>query len=337
MMSCLLVACTMGSFLMSTSAKSLRNGVVSLLKHCGYCIHFSTRTNLTTIGPLHIHKVPDQDRKLQFGLEPIETLNCHIQLLNGQFEDGSEEEIYACTLSSSETDIGGFMYSVDFSEDFINDNKDCIKKGACYVDIPGAQVIDEEGVTPTIAFPAGAELSVIDKSESVDSPTERRQLALTGSNEVLIVRVTSRQAACRPSTGALAASILGIDRSSYSVTTSMKMQYERCSQGQFSVEAITGNRVVNGVVDVYMDRNTNGVNIFDLTNAMFSAASSAVGNSLNARPKHIMYIVPKGTTFNGSSGWVAFAHVSGYNGWYNDEWGMSLSATMHEVGHNLGT
>ena len=119
----------------------------------------------------------------------------------------------------------------------------------------------------------------------------------------------------RPSAGALAASILNINPQPYGVTNSMKTQYERCSQGQLSFKPVSGNGVVNGVLDVYMDKNTDGVNIFDLTNSMFQAASNAVGSSLNARPKHIMYIVPEGTTFNGSSGWVAFAHVNGNNGW----------------------
>jgi hypothetical protein len=74
-----------------------------------------------------------------------------------------------------------------------------------------------------------------------------------------------------------------------------------------------------------------------------------------------MYVVPYGTEFNGNKGWVAFAHVSGVNSWYNDYWGDYLSAqgmycasysarvayftctncshafyTVHEVGHNLG-
>ena len=69
--------------------------------------------------------------------------------------------MYACTLAASESKIGGLMYSIDLSEDFINDNRDCITKGACFVDIPGAQVIEDDDVTPTIAFPEGAELSVI--------------------------------------------------------------------------------------------------------------------------------------------------------------------------------
>lgn len=59
---------------------------------------------------------------------------------------------------------------------------------------------------------------------------------------------------------------------------------------------------------------------------MHSAASDVIGTSLNYTPKHVMWVVPYGTTFSGSKGWVAFAHVSGFNSWYNDSWGDYLSA-----------
>lgn len=221
------------------------------------------------------------------------------------------------------------MYSIDLSEDFASTNSDCIMTGHCYVDIQGG-TINEDGDVPTIEIPEAAEMSVVDRSESEPDPTERRRLQ-TQYNPVLVVRVTGKDQSCDPSASDLAGSIFGIGNNW--MTNNMKVQYERCSQGQQSFTPVTGNDVYNGVVDVYINQKIDGTDIFSLQNYMFKAADAAVGSSLSASPRHIMYIVPYGTTFRGSQGWVAFAHVSGNNSWYNDAWGNRLSAQVHEVGY----
>lgn len=202
----------------------------------------------------------------------------------------------------------------------MNDNEECITNGACFVDIPGAQIFDEEGSVPTIAVPESAELMPVDRSESVPSG---RKLT-SGTHPVLVVRVKAKNRSCTPSSADLAGSVFGLGNSW--IENSMKSQYERCSNNQFTFSNVEGNGVTNGVVDVYIDEDVWGTNIFSLTNKMFQAASAAVGTSLNATPKHVMYVVPYGTEFNGNKGWVAFAHVNGYNSWYNDSWGDYLSA-----------
>jgi len=282
----------------------------------------------------HVVKVPEEDRNLQYSLNPIESLTCLVRLLDAQFEDGTKHQIHSCTLDDNLSSLGGLMYEIDLSEDFVSTNSKCIKNGACYVDIPGGQVVDEEGATPTIEIPEAAELTAIDLSES--APIQRRKLGTFGVNNVLVVRLKSIDKSCTPTREQLAASVFGINGNAYGIDNSMKSQYEACSKDQFSFNYVSGNGVKNGVVDVYMNEYVTSVDIFKLTNAMFQAASDAVDNSLSASPNHVMYVVPSGTTFNGSSRWVAFAHVGGFNSWYNDDWGDMLSAQVHEVGHNLG-
>ena len=69
---------------------------------------------------------------------------------------------------------------------------------------------------------------------------------------------------------------------------------------------------------------------------MLDATNAAISNSLNASPDHVMYVVAGGTKFKESDKWVAFAYVGGKSSFYNNAWGQSLSAEMHEVAHNLG-
>jgi hypothetical protein len=255
-------------------------------------------------------------------MEPLPGITCRLQVFDAQFEDGTEKEIYGCSLDDNQSDLGGYTYNIDLSEAFVEANRDCMRKGACFLDLPQAQVLDDEGSVPTIEVPEGTEMIPIDKSESAPQPTQRK--LASGSHAVLVVRVRAQSSSCNPSAAELAGSIFGLGQRA--ITNSMKSQYEACSAGEFSVWPVTGNGVNDGVLDVYMDAEASGADIFSLTNKMFQAASDAVGSSLNASPKHIMYVVPYGTEFNGSKGWVAFAHVSGVNSWYNDDWGNYLSA-----------
>ena len=39
---------------------------------------------------------------------------------------------------------------------------------------------------------------------------------------------------------------------------------------------------------------------------------------------------------SGTGNWAASAGINHYRSQYNDEWCLSLSGTMHEIGHNLG-
>jgi hypothetical protein len=112
----------------------------------------------------------------------------------------------------------------------------------------------------------------------------------------------------------------------------MAQQYWDCSREQLSFRPFdVGYNVADGVVDVYLPQGTLGRDIFSLTNAMNEAAVEKVGNSLSAA-KHIMYVVPFGTTFDGSPSWVAFADMHGKSSYYNNRWGDRLSAQVHEIG-----
>lgn len=183
-----------------------------------------------------IIQVPEQnvvqDRSLQYGIPPIDTLTCRISAIDAQFEDGTEEQVYACTLNDGQSALGGLMYSIDLSEDFVNGNKNCIMNGHCYVDIQGGMT-NEDGAVPTIEIPEAAGISVIDKSQLAPDPTARRELQVTGTRPVLVARASSKGQPCDPSASDLAGSIFGLGNDT--LTNNTKAQHERCSQGQLSM------------------------------------------------------------------------------------------------------
>jgi len=244
-------------------------------------------------------------------------------------------EQYKCLVDGAWNGYNGgiddFSYDITLPENFLTYNDQAIRDGSFYIAIPGGQIMDDGVTAPYVTVPDPSTITIV--------PGLRRDRQLqygTRINPVLVVRVsTNRGNYCDPSRNALAGSIFGIG--SEAITHSMKKQYEDCSNGQQSFRPVYGNGVVNGVVDVTIDKDIVGQNIFSLTNAMNKAAMDAVGTSLNESPRHVMYCVPSGTIFEGSPNWVAFAYINGVSSYFNNKWCDFLSSQVHEIGHNLGT
>lgn len=254
--------------------------------------------------------------------------------MDAQFDDGRpNENQYKCLVDGQwngyNDGIDDFAYNIDLPESFLAKNMQAILDGSFYIAIPGGEIIDDGLTAPYVTVP---DISTV---VSVPGVRRRRLPAVTGINDVIVVRVsTSRGKQCDPSRNALAGSIFGAG--SEAIQHSMKSQYEDCSNGQLSFAPVTGTGVVNGVVEVTIDEKIKNRDIFSLTNAMNQAAIAAVGDSLNVTPRHVMYCVPYGTEFDGYKNWVAFAYVNGVSSYYNNNWCDRLSSQVHEVGHNLG-
>lgn len=299
---------------------------------------------------------------------------CNIQIADVQFEDGQEREEYKCLVDGDwngyNDGIDDHSYSLpDMDPAFLQANDDAIREGNFFVAIPGGKIVDNGVDPPFCTVPNPSAVTVIKGLRGRD--TRRRNLAVTGENSVLVVRVrTTYGDQVSVSGNALAGSIFGLGNDPNKPAHTMTSQYQACSGGRLRFRPVTSTLngvVVNGVVDVTINKRVQGVDIFSLTNAMNQAAIDTVGNSLSGTPRHVMYCAPPGTTFNGSKRWVAFAYVNGISSYYNDAWCDKLSAqgeslmvvllsfvslriltlkylslylintVVHEVGHNLGT
>lgn len=262
---------------------------------------------------------------------------CNIQWVEIQFDDGRPPaEELKCLVDGDwngyTNGIDDFAYSITppnaLPQSFLTQNDAAIRNGTFYIAIPGGETVDDDVDVPYVTVPDFSTVAIV---PGVQRRRERRQLQGTEYNPILVVRVaTSDGDRVDASANQLAGSIFGLGNEA--IEHNMKNQYEECSSGQQSFTAVTGTGVTNGVVEVTINKDIQGKNIFSVTNAMNKAAIEAVGNSLNFTPKHVMYCVPYGTKFENSRSWVAFAYINGVSSYYNNDWCDRLSSQMHEIG-----
>lgn len=254
---------------------------------------------------------------------------CNILIVDGQFDDGrSNAEQTKCLVDGDwngyTNGVDDFAYDITLPSSFITQNDQAIRSGSLYIAIPNGEIVDDGVNPPSVTVPDASAISIVHGL----GRRNRRQLK-TRSNPVLVVRVsTNRGDECDPSANALAGSVFGLGNEA--LPHSMKSQYEACSNGQQSFRPVSGNGVVNGVVDVTIDMDIRGRDIFSITNAMNRAAVAKVGNSLSASPRHVMYCVPPGTVWDGRRNWVAFAYINGISSYFNNGWCDRLSSQGRE-------
>lgn len=257
---------------------------------------------------------------------------CNIQLADVQFDDGrTDGEEYKCLVDGNwngyNDGIDDFAYDITLPANFLSTYDLDIRGGNFYIAIPGGTIVNDAYVT----VPNPSQISIIPGLRRRERQLQGQ--GVRGTNSVLVVRIsTNRGDTVDPSQTDLAGSIFG--QGSGAIAHSMKSQYEACSNGQLSFRPVTGSGVVNGVVDVTINADIQGKDIFSLTNIMNQATIDALGSSLSETPRHVMYCVPPGTKFNGSTGWVAFAYVNGVSSYYNNHWCDRLSSqgTSHVRG-----
>ena len=160
---------------------------------------------------------------------------------------------------------------------------------------------------------------ILQVPENSDLIYNRRRLQVnnsTGIKTVLVVRVVSRDASPLFSVENLWDVV-------FEDQVNLKKQYTACSYGQLSF--IPGR---DGVMEVVLPINVKNVSRIQVQNAV----TNVLGGFKPVGIDFVMYCIPPGT----KDGWIAYAYVNSWLSVYNDKWCGSVSAQMHEVGHNLG-
>jgi hypothetical protein len=106
----------------------------------------------------------------------------------------------------------------------------------------------------------------------------------------------------------------------------LRSQYMACSFGKLKFE-------LRGALDVKLNMKakefSSGAAL--LNRAMHKAQVIEGVDNLGALADHIMFVLPPRP-----GGWIAVAAVNHWRSNFNSHWASSLSAGMHEIGHNLG-
>ena len=118
------------------------------------------------------------------------------------------------------------------------------------------------------------------------------------------------------------------------IQVNLASQYGACSHGKLNIvkapnQTAGGLTINNGVVTVTLPTSVTAGDV-TMRNAITSALQTAFGQPPYQLVDHLMYCLPPGTM-----GGVAYAFMNSWMSVYNDDWCNSVSAQLHEVGHNL--
>jgi len=237
--------------------------------------------------------------------------------------NGYSQEEWVCELPRDQSSSLGvkFIDIVDSGTIFAN-----FTSGVSVLNVDRA-IVDVED--PKMYIPRDARIEV-DDERAFNALDNRELAAKKGTLNTLVIRVVD-------SNGIGAdASISQLRDDIFEDEVCLKSQYERCSYGNLKIEAFNGrtstNKQINGgVVDLNVNFDvTSGQNRGVLQQAAFDAAFQQLGDLEDDRYDLVMFCMPPGT-----GNWLAYALINNKFSFYNNKWCSSVTAQLHEVGHNL--
>lgn len=157
-----------------------------------------------------------------------------------------------------------------------------------------------------------------------------------GQKELLVIRIEARDSSTTATEEQLFDDV-------FNGEITFTKQMNSCSHGKLTINPATGQNINNGITTIKLD-NVVGKSSDSVVEEVEKDAVLLFGRSLNEF-NHVMFCMPYGTLFKNGKGELSttwHAYVPGdwrYTNFvtiYNDRWCSSISAGMHEVGHNLG-
>ena len=156
-----------------------------------------------------------------------------------------------------------------------------------------------------------------------------------GEKELLVVRIQASDSSTTASEEQLYRDIFAND-------VTLTKQLEVCSHGQLTMKPATGNNINNGVTTIQLNKVV-GRTTDDVVKEIENKSASLLGRALN-QFNHVMVCMPNGikkiTLGEVKDTWHAYVpgehRHTHFLTIYHDDWCSSVSAGMHEIGHNLG-
>lgn len=217
------------------------------------------------------------------------------------------------------------LFSIDLPLHFWEQHAVAAANGTLLVSIEGAS-ITRKGIVATAqaTFQVLPELPNSSRHLSLDD--DPNHYWTTGIKTIAVVRISTRDAEPTYSTADMERGIFGDGLENDGVT--MPTQYNACSFGKLRFI-----RSVYGVVDLKLDRTLGS---FESVDSIFQSAQKQLVeehnlDSITDLGDKILFCLPPGT-----GSWIAVAGVRHWRALFNDQWCLSLSALMHEVGHTVG-
>ena len=250
---------------------------------------------------------------------------CQIRVLDIQFEDQASRQEYRCVIEKEEDDVEADMtYALELDEESVAGFEEDLDAGNMYATIPQGRVSRrKKGSIDQVIVPQGTEIklskgrpeqnSLVRRRRRKAGPENSRRLTVrkSGTSTVLVIRVSA--ADHKPSLTAkqLSNRIFGTDGDQVNLVS----VYDSCSAGKLKFIPATGANIVNGVGEIELNQNVDGMRSIDVDNLVVAAGNAKFG-ALSIKYDHVMLCFPPGT--NGD--WLAYAYLNWYRSSYNDKW-----------------
>ena len=183
---------------------------------------------------------------------------------------------------------------------------------------------------PVITTTTQSEVTV----EDLGILNSRKLTAITGDRTMVIFRVSGSDATSSKTAAQISDAFFGTSGD----INNLKARYAACSFGKLQIIPGTGDGFTNGVAEITIDTNVIDSENFAIQDAVTEAIIAKYGSSLHTKYDHIVYALPRGTTFGkgGHNRWLAYAIMNSYLSVYNGDNVMFISNLVHETGHNFG-
>ena len=245
-----------------------------------------------------------------------ETILCRITTIDTIMDTPEDEtEEYACIpiVDNTESDM---LLTVPIPDNIATEYQHELASGYLFVRIENARATIDE-----IIVSESTQYVVINDEDHEELHRRRLQLQsrATGDKKLFIVRVSTPDST--PTN-----TLTELTEGMFSTGTSFKTQYEDCSFNQLRWSNAGG-------LDVMLDEPISTyTRPGQLVNAAQEKVKEALGiDNVGSLADSVVFCQPPGT-----QGWIAVAGVNHWRVNMSNDFCLSLSALMHEVGHNLG-
>jgi hypothetical protein len=263
--------------------------------------------------------------------DDLETVECKFLKVDTQYETENgfvSQEEYRCELPPEAADgTEGLVVKLDGLDASTVKSKN-LKSGITNVKIKKGKGLAGRCNSTESELEVLVESSLVHQSTRSQRNGGDRHLESEthGKKTVLVLRVNTFDSTNRFSKWELAngvfGSLVGGDDAH-----NLASQFDACSNGQLTFEPATGAGIQNGVMNVNIDLSSESDN-GDLENAATIVAEIS-GIKLSWFD-HVMYCMPPS-----SQSWIAYGYFDSGRTVYSDRFCISLSAQLHEFGHNL--
>jgi len=231
-------------------------------------------------------------------------------LANGAFVS-TESTACVPVVSQKETDD---LFTIHLPDHVVAANRIALVAGKLFMSITKAAVVDGEEVS----LDPESEIEVIQDPRSTYRTVKDLSNIASGTKSIVVVRVSTADASPTPDADTLAYRLFSPDE------VNLKTQYAACSFGKLQWELAPA-----GIVEVKVSNRN--VTSFDSGASLVTAAQEVLDKEMNIQVSnladYVIMCLPSGVR----RGWIASSGLNHWRAQFNDEWCLSLTATIHEV------